>query len=290
MGLDMTYEDARAIIFPTPYSSSSLTQGTLNAPSEIIENWNLEDYDLELNYSPCAAKIYPLPERLYEGEQGLQQIHDIAKQIMSEKKFPMVLGGDHAVSIATTKAASEVHKELSVVIIDAHTDMKESFEGDSNSNLSVTRRISEMGIDLVQIGVRSIGSEELDDAEKISSYCRVCEKEIAQIIKKLNKNVYISIDVDAFDPSIMPSTPMPEPWGLKWDEVTSPIMKIAEKRHIVGCDITELSPISGFYAPTIMTAQLAYKIIGIKFRRQAEEEGWEECYETPKPNNKNKVN
>ena len=286
MGLDMTYEEAKAVIFPAPYSSSPLTQGTLNAPSEILQNWNLEDYDLELNYSPCTARIYPLPERLYEGEKGLAQIHDVTKQILKDKKYPVVLGGDQTVSLATVKAASELHDDLSVVIFDAHTDMKDSFENQKNSNLCVTKRLTEMGVDVVQIGTRSVGSEELEEAEKVNAYCRVSDKEISQIIKELNHNVYVSIDVDVFDPSIMPATPMPEPRGLKWEEVISPLRKIADRKHLVGCDITELSPIPGFNTPSIMCAQLAYKAVGVKFRKQAEEEGWENCYEEVMKQNK----
>ncbi len=279
MGLELTYDEAKTILFPAPYSSTSLTQGTLDGPSEIIQNWNMEDYDLELNYAPCTAKIYPLPEKLYEGEKGLQEIHDITGQIIKDKKLPVVLGGDHAISISTVKAASESYNNLSVVIFDAHTDMKDSFDNKKNSNLSVAKRISETGVDIVQIGTRSVGSEELEDAEKMKAYCRVTEKEINQIVKDLNDNVYISIDVDAFDPSIMPATPMPEPWGLKWEEVIAPLKKIGNKKNIVGIDITELSPIHGFSTPNVICAQLAYKAIGIKYRRQAEEEGWENYYE-----------
>ncbi|MEM3815070.1 MAG: arginase family protein [Candidatus Micrarchaeia archaeon] len=284
MGLDVTYEEARAVILPAPFASTSISEQTLLGPSEILENWNMEDYDLQLNYSPCAARIYPLPERIYSGDAGLNSIYMNTKKIIQDGKFPVVLGGDQAVSLATVKAASEEMKkkgeEFSVLIIDAHTDMKDEFEGNKNSNLSVTKRLVENKIKVSLLGTRSIGSEEIDEAEKLDAYCRISnQKELNDFLKGIEDNIYISIDVDAFDPSLMPATLMPEPWGLSWDEVVSPLIKIGEKRNIIGVDITEHAPINGFKMPSIICAQLAYKLIGIKFKRQAEEEGWEECYE-----------
>ncbi|MCS7109746.1 MAG: arginase family protein, partial [Candidatus Micrarchaeota archaeon] len=284
MGIDLTYEDSRAVIFPAPFSSNSLTEQTLLGPSEILENWNMEDYDLQLSYSPCAAKIYPLPERMYSGEEGLNSIYQTTKKILDDEKFPLVLGGDHTISLATVKAAAEKMREMkekfSVLIIDAHADMKDKFEGKKYSNLSVTKRLIEEKINVSLLGTRSIGSEELNEAEKINAYCRIStQKEINDFLKEVEDNVYISIDVDAFDPTLMPATPMPEPWGLSWEEVVMPLIKIGEKRNIIGCDITEHAPIGGYKMPSIICAQLAYKIIGIRFRRQAEEENWEEGYE-----------
>ncbi|MCX8202216.1 MAG: arginase family protein [Candidatus Micrarchaeota archaeon] len=284
MGIDLTYEDSRAVILPAPFASTSISEQTLLGPSEILENWNMEDYDLQLNYSPCAAKIYPLPERMYAGEQGLNSIYQTTKKILDDEKFPLVLGGDQSISLATVKAAAEKMREMkekfSVLIIDAHADMKDEFEGKKYSNLSVTKRLIEEKINVSLLGTRSIGSEELDEAEKINAYCRIStQKELNDFLKEVEDNVYISIDVDAFDPTLMPATPMPEPWGLSWDEVVTPLMKIGEKRNIIGCDITEHAPIGGFKMPSIICAQLAYKIIGIRFKQQAEEEKWEECYE-----------
>lgn len=287
MGLDVTYEEARAVILPAPFASTPISEQTLLAPSEILENWNLEDYDLQLSYSPCAARIYPLPEKLYAGEKGLESIYSNTKRILQDGKFPVVLGGDQTISLATIKAAAEEAKkndeDFSVLIIDAHADMKDEFEGNKISNLSVTKRLVENKIKVSLLGTRSIGSEEIDEAEKLDAYCRISnQKELNDFLKGIGDNVYISIDVDAFDPSIMPATSMPEPWGLSWDELVSPLMKIGEKRNIMGVDITEHAPIAGFKMPSIICAQLAYKLIGIKFKKQAEKEGWEECYEKTK--------
>jgi agmatinase len=294
MGVDIEYKNARAVILPAPFASTELSDNTIFGPSQIMLNWNMEDYDLELNYSPCTAGIYPLPEVLYEGENGLNAIYNNTKKIILDEKFPVVLGGDHAISIATAKAAKEaiemlskqkeeIENELSVLIIDAHTDLKEEYKGKRNFNLSVTKRILEMGIDVHLLGTRSIGSEEIDEAEKLDAYCRITTpKELNDFIKGLKENVYISIDLDAFDPSLIPSVNMPEPYGLTWQEVIDPLKKIGEKRNIIGCDITEYSPIQGFNTPSVICAQLAYKIIGIKFKNQAEEENWEDCYEEGK--------
>ena len=294
MGMDVDYNNARAVIHPAPFSSNESSANTIFGPSQILLNWNMEDYDLELGYSPCAARIYPLPEILYEGEHGLNTIYNNVKKIILDEKFPVVIGGDHTISIATAKAAKEainmlakqkedVENELSVLVIDAHTDMKDEFKGKRNFNLSVTKRILEMGIDVHLLGTRSIGSEEIEEAKKMDAYCRITnQKEANDFIRGLKENVYITIDVDVFDPSLMPSVNMPEPYGLTWQEVIDPLKRIGEKKNIIGCDITEYSPIQGYNTPSVICAQLAYKIIGIKFMKQAEEENWEDCYEAGK--------
>jgi len=273
MDRDVTFEESRACIVPVPYTTTSYSQGTRYAPEEIMLNWNVEDYDLELGYSPCVAGIYPLPEREYEGDDGLELIGKVSKELFKAKKFPVFLGGDQALSIATTKAAAEVFGDLTVVFFDAHADLKDSFEDSKNSNMSVVRRMAE-GIRTVQIGVRSVGSEELEEVAKRDAFNRITEKELADVLKRIGKNVYISIDVDVFDPSIMPATPMPEPNGMSWGDVLGFIRRITAGRNFVGCDITELSPIQGISAYPIMCAELAYKMIGIKFEGQAKEEGW----------------
>lgn len=273
MGREVTFEESRACIVPVPYATTSYTMGTKYAPEEILLNWNVEDYDLELGYSPCFAGIYPLPEREYEGDDGLELIGKVSKEIFGSKKFPVFLGGDQALTIATTKAAAEIFGDLTVVFFDAHADLKDSFEGNAKSNMSVVKRMAE-GIKTIQIGVRSIGSEELDEVAKRDAFNKITEKEFTEAMKKTGKNVYVSIDVDVFDPSVMPATPMPEQNGMMWGEIVGFIRRIAAGRNLVGCDITELSPIQGINAHPIMCAQLAYKLIGIKFESQAKEEGW----------------
>ena len=280
MNKEVTFEESRACVVPVPYATTSYTEGTKDAPAQILLNWNVEDYDLELGYSPCAAGIYPLPEREYEGAEGLDLISKVAKELFKFKKFPVFLGGDQAITIATAKAAADVFGDVTVIFLDAHSDMKESFDGKSVSGMSVVKQLSKMST--IQIGVRSIGSEELDDMSQKDAFNKITDKELASALNEVGRNVYISIDVDVFDPSLMPATPMPEPNGLTWADVVGLIYRIAAKKNMVGCDITEYSPIPGFNTPSIMCAQLAYKMIGLKFEKEAKEKGWEGCTESKK--------
>jgi len=280
MNKEVTFEESRACIVPVPYATTSYTEGTKDAPAQILLNWNVEDYDLELGYSPCAAGIYPLPEREYEGAEGLDLVRKVAKELFKFKKFPVFLGGDQAITIATAKAAADVFGDVTVIFLDAHSDMKESFEGKGVTGMSVVKHLGKMNT--LQIGVRSIGSEELDDMSQKDAFNKITEKELSNALSKAGRNVYVSVDVDVFDPSLMPATPMPEPDGLTWAEVVGLIRKIAAKKNIVGCDITEHAPISGLNAPSIMCAQLAYKMIGLKFEKEAKEKGWEDCTESKK--------
>jgi agmatinase len=283
MNKEMTFEESRACLVPIPYATTSYTEGTKDAPVQILLNWNVEDYDLELGYAPCSAGIYPLPEREYEGTEGLDLIRKVAKELFKFKKFPVFLGGDHAITIATAKAAADVFGDVTVIFLDAHSDMKASFEGKEITGMSVVKQLGKMNT--LQIGVRSIGSEELDDMSQKDAFNKITDKELTTALSGIGKNVYISVDVDVFDPSLMPATPMPEPNGLTWTEVVEIIRKIAARKNIVGCDIMEHAPIPGFDAPSIMCAQLAYKMIGLKFEKEAKEKGWE-SYIKPKERSK----
>lgn len=269
MGKDVTFEESRACIVPVPYATTSYTEETRNAPEQILLNWNVEDYDLDLGYSPYTVGIYPLPEREYEGAEGLDLINKVAKELFNFKKFPVFLGGDQTITIATAKAAAEIFGDVTVIFFDAHSDMKKSFEKKDVTSMSVVKQLDKMNT--LQIGVRSIGSEELDDISQKDAFNRITDKELLSALSRAGKNVYISIDVDVFDPSIMPATPMPEPNGMTWAEVIEIMRKIAAKKNIVGCDITEHAPIPDFNAPSIMCAQLAYKMIGLKFEKEAKE-------------------
>ncbi|VVB73209.1 N(1)-aminopropylagmatine ureohydrolase [uncultured archaeon] len=284
MNRNVTFEESRACVVPVPYATTSYTEGTRDAPEQILLNWNVEDYDLELGYAPCSVGIYPLPEREYEGAEGLDLVRKVAKELFKFKKFPVFLGGDQAITIATAKAAADVFGDMTVIFLDAHSDMKAEFEGKNVTGMSVVKQLGDM--DTLQIGVRNIGSEELDDMSEKEAFNRITDKELATALSNASRNVYISIDVDVFDPSLMPATPMPEPDGYTWSEVIGLIRKIAARKNIVGCDIAEHSPIPGFTAPSIMCAQLAYKVIGLKFEKEAKEKGWENGAE-PKKRGKN---
>ncbi len=271
MGTEMNFESSKAVIVPLPYSSVVHTENTVNGPMEILFAWNFEEFDLELGYEPSSVGVYPLPERQYVGEKGFNQIQNLAERLFESKKFPVFLGGDHSVTIATTAGLKGL-KDTSIICFDAHSDLKNEYEGSQFSHMCVNRRISEK-TDVYIIGNRSIGKEELEYVKttNVNAYGKLSGDELREILDKSSDEVYISIDVDVFTPSVMPAVTMPEQDGLTWQEVIKTLKVLFQHKNVVGMDITELSPIPNFTSPNALCAQLAYKCIGYKFAKKETE-------------------
>jgi len=265
MGRGVEYEEAGALIVPLPYASVPHTENTKNSPSEILLAWNFEEFDLELGYEPSSVGIYPLPERQYPCEKGLAEIQKLASDIFDGNRFPIFLGGDHSITIPINSAL----KDVSIICFDAHTDLKDEYEGSRLSHMCVNRRISENN-EVYLIGNRSVGREEFDfiESSDVKAYGQLSKEELKQIIEKSDDDVYISIDVDVLDPSIMPAVTMPEQGGMSWQEMVSTLKVLFQKKNVVGMDITELSPVPNLIAPNALCAQLAYKCIGYKFNKK----------------------
>ena len=195
-------------------------------------------------------------------------IHNIVKKILDDKKFPLVLGGEHSITAGVIRAFAEKKKDFSVIQFDAHLDLRHTYQRTLYSHACVMQRIYEMGVDFVQIGIRSGCKEEYEFAKKEGiaffppELIRDNPEALSDAVADLKNNVYITFDVDAFDSSLMPSTGTPEPGGLFWDEAIDIIRMIAESKKIIGCDVVELSPSSASVAPDFAAAKLAYKLLG----------------------------
>jgi len=174
------------------------------------------------------------------------------------------LGGEHTISYGLISAFKEKYKDFSVLQIDAHSDLRDEYEGTKFSHACVMRRVRDLGISVTGVGIRSQDETEIGymKKKKIKTIFYAPMIPLKKIISSLSKNVYITFDVDGLDPSIMPSTGTPEPGGLGWYEVLSLIKQVAKERKIVGADIVELSPLKGIIFPDFLAAKLAYKIIG----------------------------
>ena len=263
---EQTYQSAKVIIFPVPYSSTTYwNSGTKDGPRALIESSrHLEYYDLETKKDISQVGIYTL-ESLAPSknspEEVMEQIEKVVAQILKAKKFPLMIGGEHSITYGAVKA----FKNISVLQLDAHTDLRDEFEGTKYHHGTVMRRIYEdLGIPVTQVGIRSVSEEE-------ARYIKKAKKEyifyapslpIEEIISSLKDNVYITFDLDFLDPSIMPSTGTPEPGGYSWYQVLELIKAVASQKNIVGADLVELSPIPGLPAPDFLAAKLVYKIIG----------------------------
>jgi agmatinase len=188
-------------------------------------------------------------------------------KIVAANKIPVMLGGEHSISFGAVQALKEKYSQLTVLQLDAHADLREEYQGSPYSHASVARRISEI-CPLVQVGIRSLTKEEADflSQSKIKSYSAdyVLENKnwCETISKELHGDVFISIDLDVFDPSIMPATGTPEPGGLSWRDILQLLSTASKRCNIRGFDVVELAPIPGIVAPDFMAAKLIYRLIG----------------------------
>jgi agmatinase len=284
LGLEKQYsmfETSKVIVLPVPYEHTvSYGGGTKNGPEAILKaSQYVETFDeetkREIYREYGIATLVPIVLEKKKDEIALQLIYDAVIDIIERQKFVVTLGGEHTISSATIAAHAKLYPNLSVLHFDAHSDLRPEYLGNKYSHASVMARVCEF-LDphrLVQVGIRAQSKEEAEFirdngihtfyAHEIrqGSYTKVLKYWYDYVVEILSDNVYITFDVDAFDPSIMPSTGTPEPNGLYWGEVMQCFRKVARKRRIVGCDIVEFSPIKNLHHADVTAAKLVSKIL-----------------------------
>ena len=266
-------DKARVVIVPVPYDgTTSYRTGARYGPAAIIRaSWHLEDYELELDRDVSQVGIHTAPAIAPDAggpEQVVEQVRRTVLGWAERGKLVAVLGGEHTVAIGAVKALGETHPDLSVLYLDAHADLQDRYMGTRWGHASVARRIGEM-CPVVEVGVRSMSLEESnfiresDLSVHLWPHAERSLQALAEgILESLTPIVYVSVDLDVLDPSIMAAVGTPEPGGMSWAEVTGLLAAIAKQRRIVGFDLTELSPGEGPEACAFAAAKLAYKIIG----------------------------
>ena len=287
LGLKDQYCDSSRshfVILPIPLErTTSYGKGAKFGPDAIIKASNyVELFDEVLGQKTYKSGVYTADPVVFKGlrkEEVFEKIESSVSKFVSDDKFVFCLGGEHSITAAVVSAYKKKWTDFSVLHLDAHADLRDSYEGDKFSHASVMRRVSEL-CPIVSVGIRSISEEEVEwlpksnidifwahrifreakDKKKISW--------IDKVVKKLKKNVFISLDVDVFDPSIIPSTGTPEPGGLDWYQVTGLLEAVINKRNVVGCDVLELAPIDGLDAPNFLVAKLIYRIMGLVDRKR----------------------
>ena len=283
LGLDETlsnFERARAVILPVPYeATTSYGAGTGAGPGAIIEaSRYIELYDQELDEEPYEVGIATLPALELTGagpEEAVRELREAYEKILDagKDKFVVALGGEHSISSAPILAWSDRMngKRLSVLQFDAHTDLRTEYEGSAYSHAAVMHRVHE-NVDLVAVGIRALTREERELARRSKNIHLFLADDIHtgdawmdEVMDLLGENVYISFDVDGFDPSLVPSTGTPEPGGLQWYPVLKLLRRVFTERNVVSADIVELAPIPGLSAPDFLVAKLLYKMIGYKY-------------------------
>lgn len=261
------------VVIPAPFDqTTSYLPGTRFGPRAILEaSRQVEFYDEELDREPFEIGIATLAEIEIEPadlESGLRKLEEVVAAVAAKGKMPLTLGGEHSLTLAPVGALRERFPGLAVLQLDAHLDLRDSYQGTKLSHASVMRRIRELGVPTVAVGIRSVSREEADyvHAEKapvfLAREIRARGLDVEAILQALPNPVYVTIDLDAFDPAFVPAVGTPEPGGLTWDEGLRLLRAVFERRQVVGCDIVELCPIPGQPASDFFAAKLANKLIG----------------------------
>jgi agmatinase len=272
------FDGARVVILPVPLDrTTSYVPGTRNGPHEIlVASSHLELWDEETQTDVHGIGICTLPEMDFPFatmDEVVDEIRRVASEIVTRGKFPMVIGGEHSVTPPVVAAVAAKFPGVSVLQLDAHADLRESYMGTPHNHACAMRRVLETG-PATQVGIRSLSTEEAAAIGSLRTTIfydhnmRDDPQWMERVVDSLTDTVYITIDVDGFDPAIMPATGTPEPGGLSWHEALRLLRKVIERRQVVGCDIVELSPIGGNIAPNFLCAKLIYKILSYRFGKE----------------------
>ncbi len=251
--------------------------GTKNGPKEIIKaSHQVELFDEELNKEPYkkigikTLKPFSIKKKI---TSALTQLSKINEKIISQQKFPMVLGGEHSITVGAIKPFIKKYKKIIILHFDAHADLRESYKGERYSHASAIKRcLDYKNVKVVSFGIRNLSQYEMNfykkNKDRIKIFWSKDKKDwnLNQLVKIFkNKNVYITFDVDGFDSSIMPATGTPEPGGMLWEDVLPIIKKVCKASNVIGADINELAPIKNFDSYNFLVAKLTYKILAYIF-------------------------
>lgn len=265
------YKKSKIVILPVPFEKTSTwLKGTGKGPKAIIEaSRNMELYDIETDLEVYKKGIFT--EKDIQASSSGEMVGKVCKKVgklLCDKKLVVVLGGEHSISIGVIKAYSKFFKNISILHLDAHSDMREAYEGTKYSHACTMARVKEITKEAVSVGIRSMDSAELKNIDKKRIFYAEetygSDNWIKKAVEKLLENVYITIDLDVFDPGIMPSVGTPEPGGLGWYQTLKLLKIVSENKNIVGFDILELCP-SQNKAPDFLAAKLIYKLLSYIF-------------------------
>ncbi len=265
------YERARVVIVPVPYDSTTTARaGARDGPAAIIAaSEDMELYDVGIGYEPFRWGIHTLDALVPltgNAEATIDRIEEVVGEQIDAGKFVVTLGGEHTVAVGAARAHAKRTPGLSVLAFDAHADMRDSYMGSSYNHACTLRRCSEVA-PVTQIGLRSAEAGEYAHIRE-GGFAYYSPRALRaagarEIIDRLSDSVYITIDLDGFDPSQMAAVGTPEPGGLFWDEVVELLAAVASQRRIVGFDVTELAPDEGPRSCAQLAAKLTYRLIGL---------------------------
>ncbi|RPJ72941.1 MAG: agmatinase [Desulfobacteraceae bacterium] len=265
-------EFAAAVVLPVPYDETSTwLKGADRGPEAVIAaSANMELYDIETESEVYRRGIFtaaPVEEKR-SPEAMVAAVRERVDGFLQRGKFVLTLGGEHSVSIGAIQAHAARFPQMSVLQLDAHADLREEYEGSPFNHACVMARAQE-ACPVVQVGIRSMEAGERDRLQPQNVfYAHTIVRRpdwIEAVIARLTPVCYITIDLDVFDPALMPSTGTPEPGGLSWYEVTGLLQAVCRQRRVIGGDVVELCPSAHNKAPDFLAAKLIYKLLSYRF-------------------------
>lgn len=276
-----SFENARILVWPVSYEGTvSYGGGTGRGAAAIINaSRNMELYEEETDAEVYKLGIHTLDEYppVDPPEQMMAALYNRAKDLVSSEKFIAMIGGEHSVSAPVIRAHAETYPNLSVLQIDAHADLRDTYDGTPHSHASIMARVvKDLRIPAVQCGIRSISAEEAAVLDTLPTRIFWAKDIVGksdwwdEAVDELTENVYLTIDIDGLDPSLVSATGTPEPGGLGWYETVGLIRTLAKKRRVVGMDLTEYSYVEGQNASAFLCAKLIYKSLAFVFENETE--------------------
>lgn len=275
-----TLDQSAAVILPVPFDrTTSYVSGTGHGPRELlIASAQVELWDEEIRTDVHGRGLFTLPEMDLSSsatlDDAMQALQRVAGELLEQGKFLVTLGGEHSITSPIVAAAATRHAGVSVLQIDAHADLRDTYLSERHSHACAMRRTLEHA-PLVQVGIRNISEEEVSALSSLRTKIfydwnmRDDPEWMMKVVDALGDTVYVTIDLDGLDPGMMPAVGTPEPGGLSWREATTLLRRTFERKRVVACDVVELCPIPGMASPNFIAAKLVYKLLTYKFGLEA---------------------
>ncbi|ALM08229.1 agmatinase [Sediminicola sp. YIK13] len=279
-------EKAKVVLIPVPYDGTSTWgKGADKGPEAFLDaSANMELYDIETGTEVYQQGIFLAPTitENSSAEAVVNAVHRNTKEYIKRNKFVTLFGGEHSISIGSIRAFNECFDNLTVLQIDAHADLRESYEGTKYNHACAVHEASQT-TNLLQVGIRSMDIIEktfMDEEKTFFAHDIVNDEYwMDKVISQMTDNVFITFDLDALDPSIMPSTGTPEPGGLLWYETLEFLKQVFAEKNVVGFDIMELCPNKVDKSSDFVAAKLYYKMLSYKFMEEAIEDAYDNTYD-----------
>lgn len=280
-------EHANIVLIPVPYDGTSTwLKGADKGPEAFLEaSKNMELYDIETDSEVYKQGIY-LTDAVTENsspERMVDAVHETTKKYINKNKFVTIFGGEHSISIGTIRAFNDMFPNLTVLHIDAHADLRQRYDGSTCNHACAVYEASQ-NTNLIQVGIRSMDIKEKSVMDLDRTYfahnMAIDDSWMDSAIDQMTDNVFITFDLDAFDPSILPSTGTPEPGGLLWYETLDFLKQVFNEKNVVGFDIVELCPNEVDKSSDFLAAKLYYKMLSYKFQNDIIENEYDDTYNT----------